>query len=276
MVCETKHIKCLLFYACLFHFTFLHFTFSFPFAKNPVLLTAREEIHKYFGSSTPNGLEFQFRSIRKEAKALTEAVERGDDPSTLKTGSVEYRHDKGASSGRGRGRPRGSGSAKGGKGRKAAAGASDDDEEMDDDAETGDPDSSYNSTPTPASKRGGKSANNRVLGSNSRVSKSSPLKKGGSSFGTSSQQAIAVDSDDDDDDDDKGAKVQVKKEFKKPAVPAAVEEDDEDDDDPNEFYGGERDDEDRSGYYNLPAGFTAASHQRSFKMEADEEFDDLV
>jgi hypothetical protein len=44
------------------------------------------EIHKYFGDSTPQGLEFQFREKRREAKALREglaiagALNSGDSP----------------------------------------------------------------------------------------------------------------------------------------------------------------------------------------------------
>ncbi len=44
------------------------------------------EIAKYYGESTPMGLEFQFRGIKKEAKALREACDNGESPlSTRKT-----------------------------------------------------------------------------------------------------------------------------------------------------------------------------------------------
>ncbi|SPO00629.1 uncharacterized protein DNG_03378 [Cephalotrichum gorgonifer] len=40
------------------------------------------DICKYFGDSTPDGIQFQFRSIKKDAQALKAASDSGEDPST--------------------------------------------------------------------------------------------------------------------------------------------------------------------------------------------------
>ena len=48
------------------------------------------EIAKYYGESTPAGLEFQFRSVKKDAKAVREAVAKGESPlsTARKTGGA--------------------------------------------------------------------------------------------------------------------------------------------------------------------------------------------
>lgn len=46
------------------------------------------EIQKLFGESTPDGLEFQFRSIKKLGIAQKAAVEKGEDPSKLVVGNA--------------------------------------------------------------------------------------------------------------------------------------------------------------------------------------------
>ncbi|EFX01199.1 hypothetical protein CMQ_6141 [Grosmannia clavigera kw1407] len=57
------------------------------------------EIAKYFGESTPQGIEFQFRSIRKDAKALRDAVDKGESPLTVrKTAPTASRKSTAASS----------------------------------------------------------------------------------------------------------------------------------------------------------------------------------
>ena len=43
-------------------------------------LTASLDIAKYYGESTKLGIEFQFRAIRKDAKALRDAVDKGESP----------------------------------------------------------------------------------------------------------------------------------------------------------------------------------------------------
>ncbi|KAL2157609.1 hypothetical protein VTH06DRAFT_5988 [Thermothelomyces fergusii] len=40
----------------------------------------KDEIHQFFGASTPDGLSFQFRGIKKGSDVLKAAVENGDDP----------------------------------------------------------------------------------------------------------------------------------------------------------------------------------------------------
>jgi len=63
-------------------------------ASHPGLKLDFKEIAKHFGDSTPGGIEFQFRNIKKEAKALKDAVANGDDVSTIKTGGTKYRDYK--------------------------------------------------------------------------------------------------------------------------------------------------------------------------------------
>ncbi|OAA61122.1 hypothetical protein SPI_05146 [Niveomyces insectorum RCEF 264] len=47
-----------------------------------------KDIAKYFGESTPQGIEFQFRSIRKDAKALRDAVDKGESPLAVRRTAV--------------------------------------------------------------------------------------------------------------------------------------------------------------------------------------------
>ncbi|KAL8392768.1 hypothetical protein RB595_002811 [Gaeumannomyces hyphopodioides] len=49
-------------------------------ASAPTLKLDFKEIWKHYGESTPQGLEFQFRSIKKDAKALRDAVVNGENP----------------------------------------------------------------------------------------------------------------------------------------------------------------------------------------------------
>ncbi len=42
------------------------------------------DIAKYYGESTPQGIEFQFRTIRKDAKALREGVDKGESPLAIR------------------------------------------------------------------------------------------------------------------------------------------------------------------------------------------------
>ncbi|KAL2109197.1 hypothetical protein VUR80DRAFT_2816 [Thermomyces stellatus] len=39
------------------------------------------DICKYFGDSTPDGIQFQFRSIKKDAQSMKAAADSGEDPS---------------------------------------------------------------------------------------------------------------------------------------------------------------------------------------------------
>lgn len=42
------------------------------------------DIAKFYGESTPQGIEFQFRAIKKDAKALRDAVEQGTSPLAIR------------------------------------------------------------------------------------------------------------------------------------------------------------------------------------------------
>lgn len=62
-------------------FTPLHTGGSKPMMKSALTDSYHHtEIHQYFGSSTPDGIGFQFRAIKQGANALKNAVEKGEDP----------------------------------------------------------------------------------------------------------------------------------------------------------------------------------------------------
>ncbi|KAL8418357.1 hypothetical protein RB594_001820 [Gaeumannomyces avenae] len=51
-------------------------------ASAPGLKLDFKEIQKHYGESTAQGLEFQFRSVKRDAKALKDAVAKGENPVT--------------------------------------------------------------------------------------------------------------------------------------------------------------------------------------------------
>ncbi|RWA11158.1 hypothetical protein EKO27_g3942 [Xylaria grammica] len=54
------------------------------------------EIHKLFGESTPDGIEWQFRSIKHLSKAQQEAVKKGENPATLPVAGTPSGRKRGA------------------------------------------------------------------------------------------------------------------------------------------------------------------------------------
>ncbi|KAL2760828.1 hypothetical protein ACRALDRAFT_2024729 [Sodiomyces alcalophilus JCM 7366] len=102
----------------------------------------QNQIARIFGSSTPDGIQFQFRSIKKDADAMRTAADNGDDPAkALSLGSAfsTPRSKRTASTVPGSGassRASGAGSRKRTKAHQAAAAASDGDDDEDTFVET--------------------------------------------------------------------------------------------------------------------------------------------
>ncbi|KAI0157803.1 hypothetical protein GGR57DRAFT_500753 [Xylariaceae sp. FL1272] len=57
-------------------------------AASSELLLAEDEIHRLFGESTPNGIEWQFRDIKALAKAQKEAADKEEDVTALTIGNA--------------------------------------------------------------------------------------------------------------------------------------------------------------------------------------------
>ncbi|KAF2969398.1 hypothetical protein GQX73_g4175 [Xylaria multiplex] len=117
------------------------------------------EIHKLFGESTPDGIEWQFRSIKNLGKSQQAAVQKGENPATLLVA--------GTPSGRKRG-PAASTPGSGATARTPGTGARGHKRNMpvalpalDSSEENGDNDSDYNDAETP-SKRASKRAKTAV------------------------------------------------------------------------------------------------------------------
>lgn len=96
-------------------------------ASSPNLKLDFKEICKHYGESTPQGLEFQFRSIKKDAKALKDAVVKGENPVTAlgKSGPSTPSKRKAAAT------PKTGGSTAKRQRKKAPTSSDDDDKEVD-------------------------------------------------------------------------------------------------------------------------------------------------